>query len=139
MESFNESFRTSRSPEPHALRRVRILKKYPQIKVYSVISDIGASGGYYIAAAADEIYADKASLVGSIGVISSSFGFVDVLKKLGIERRVLTAGEHKAFLDPFAPLKESEADFWKQVLQSRLLRFNCCKNCNHPMTISEPS
>ena len=103
------------------VKRLRAL--YPQTKLYSVIGDIGASGGYYIAAAADEIYADKASLVGSIGVISSSFGFVEVLQKLGIERRVMTAGEHKAFLDPFAPLKQTEADFWKGVLDTTHQQF----------------
>ncbi len=103
------------------IKRLRGL--HPNTKVYSVIGDIGASGGYYIAAAADEIYADKASLVGSIGVISSSFGFVDVLKKLGIERRVMTAGEHKAFLDPFTPLKKSESDFWKSVLDTTHQQF----------------
>lgn len=102
---------------------IRLRSLYPQTKVYSVIGDIGASGGYYIAAAADEIYADKASLVGSIGVISSSFGFVDVLKKLGIERRVMTAGEHKAFLDPFTPLKKSESEFWKSVLNTTHQQF----------------
>ncbi|MEZ5525672.1 MAG: S49 family peptidase [Pseudomonadales bacterium] len=95
---------------------MRLKGLYPNVKVYAVISDIGASGAYYIAAAADEIYADKASLVGSIGVISSSFGFVDTLDKLGIERRVFTAGESKAFLDPFSPMKESDKDFWQGVL-----------------------
>ncbi len=103
------------------IKRLRVL--HPDIKLYSVIGDIGASGGYYIAAAADEIYADKASLVGSIGVISSSFGFVGVLEKLGIERRLVTAGEHKAFLDPFTPLKETEKEFWKSVLDTTHLQF----------------
>jgi len=103
------------------VRRLRAL--HPHIKVYSVIADIGASGGYYIAAAADEIYADKASLVGSIGVISSSFGFVDTLEKLGVERRLVTAGEHKAFLDPFSPLDETELDFWKGVLNTTHRQF----------------
>ena len=95
---------------------VRLKELNPTIKVYAVISDIGASGAYYIAAAADEIYADKASLVGSIGVISSSFGFVDTMKKLGVERRVFTAGENKAFLDPFSPLKKTDKAFWQDVL-----------------------
>ncbi len=95
---------------------MRLKGLYPATKVYAVISDIGASGAYYIAAAADEIYADKASLVGSIGVISSSFGFVDTMEKLGVERRVFTAGESKAFLDPFSPMKEADKEFWQGVL-----------------------
>ena len=95
---------------------MRLKGLYPNTKVYAVISDIGASGAYYIAAAADEIYADKASLVGSIGVISSSFGFVDTMEKLGVERRVFTSGENKAFLDPFSPLKKSDKEFWQGVL-----------------------
>jgi len=96
---------------------MRLKGLYPDTKVYAVISDIGASGAYYIAAAADEIYADKASLVGSIGVISSSFGFVDTMEKLGVERRVFTSGENKAFLDPFSPLKKSDKVFWQSVLK----------------------
>jgi len=86
----------------------RLRTKYPDIPLYAVIGDLCASGGYYVASAADRIYADKASLVGSIGVIMSGFGFVDTIKKLGIERRVRHAGENKAFLDPFAPEKEEE-------------------------------
>jgi len=97
------------------VKRLRVL--YPDKKVYAVIKDLGASGGYYIAAAADEIYADKASLVGSIGVTASSFGFVDLMEKAGVERRNFTSGEHKSFLDPFAPLKENEKQFWESVLQ----------------------
>lgn len=81
------------------IRRLR--GEYPAIKVYAVITDLGASGAYYIASAADEIYADKSSLVGSIGVTAATFGFVEVMQKLGVERRVYTSGEHKAFLDPF--------------------------------------
>jgi len=96
------------------IRRLR--GKYPEIKVYAVISDLGASGAYYIASAADAIYADKASLVGSIGVTAASFGFVETMGKLGVERRVYTAGEHKAFLDPFQPQKEDEVRFWRGVL-----------------------
>lgn len=86
----------------------RLRAENPDIHVYAVISDICASGGYYIASAAEKIYADKASLVGSIGVIMAGFGFVDTIEKLGIERRVRHAGDNKAFMDPFAPLKEDE-------------------------------
>jgi len=81
----------------------RLRKKHPEKPVYAVIDDLCASGGYYVATAADKIYADKASLIGSIGVRMDSFGFVGTLDKLGIERRTLTAGENKALLDPFAP------------------------------------
>ncbi len=87
----------------------RLREKYPNIPLYAVVTDLCASGGYYIAAAADEIYVDKASIVGSIGVVMGSFGFVDAMGKLGIERRMLTAGENKGFLDPFSPLKEKDA------------------------------
>ncbi len=87
----------------------RLRGKYPNIPLYAVVTDLCASGGYYIAAAADEIYVDKASIVGSIGVVMGSFGFVDAMGKLGIERRMLTAGENKGFLDPFSPLKEKDA------------------------------
>jgi protease IV len=72
-------------------------------KVYAVVEEICASGAYYIAAAADEIFVDKASLVGSVGVLMDGFGFVGLMDKLGIERRLLTAGEHKGLLDPFSP------------------------------------
>ena len=88
----------------------RLRKEYPDIPFYSVITDICASGGYYIAAAADKIYADKASVVGSIGVTISGFGFVDSIEKLGIERRLLHAGKNKGFLDPFSPLKTEEVE-----------------------------
>ena len=103
------------------INRLRAL--HPNKKVYAVISELGASGGYYIAAAADEIYADKASLVGSIGVTASSFGFTDTMQKLGVERRHFTAGEHKAFLDPFSPLKEEEKVFWQDVLNKTHQQF----------------
>jgi len=97
---------------------IRRLKEVnPEMPVYAVIMDIGASGAYYIAAAADEIYADKASLVGSIGVIGSGFGFVEAMDKLGVERRLYTSGEHKAFLDPFSPQRAEEKQFWESVLK----------------------
>lgn len=84
----------------------RLRELYPDTRLYAVISDMAASGGYYVAAAADEIYADKASIVGSIGVRMDNFGVVEAMKKLGIERRTLTAGENKALLDPFSPINE---------------------------------
>jgi len=82
---------------------LRLRKKYPQTKLYAVVSDLCASGGYYVASAAEEIYASEASIVGSIGVRMDGFGFQQVMEKLGVERRTLTAGENKALLDPFAP------------------------------------
>lgn len=101
----------------------RLRAEYPAIKVYAVITDFGASGAYYIASAADEIYADKSSLVGSIGVTAATFGFVDTLEKLGVERRVYTSGEHKAFLDPFQPEKPEETEFWRGVLATTHRQF----------------
>ena len=84
------------------IRRLRSL--YPSMPMYAVIEDIGASGAYYIAAAADRIYVDKASIVGSIGVLMDGWGFTGTMEKLGVERRVLTAGENKDFMDPFQPV-----------------------------------
>jgi len=103
------------------IRRLRA--EHKGIKVYAVITDLGASGAYYIASAADAIYADKASLVGSIGVTASGFGFVGVMDKLGVDRRIYTAGEHKAFLDPFQPPKADETAFWKSVLDTTHKQF----------------
>ncbi len=101
----------------------RLKERYPEKKVYAVISDVCASGGYYIAAAADDIYADKASLVGSIGVLMDGFGFVDTMKLVGVERRLLTSGEQKGFLDPFSPLKPADAAHMKEVLASTHQQF----------------
>ncbi|MFK0087708.1 S49 family peptidase [Pseudomonas sp. NPDC090755] len=103
------------------IRRLRA--EYPAIKLYAVISDLGASGAYYIASAADQIYADKASLVGSIGVTAAGYGFVGTMEKLGVERRTYTAGEHKAFLDPFQPQKPEETAFWQGVLETTHKQF----------------
>lgn len=96
---------------------VRLREKYPEKKLYAVITDMCASGGYYIAAAADEIYADKASVVGSIGVLMDGFGFTGTMEKLGVERRLLTAGEDKGFLDPFSPLKPEEVEHARDLLK----------------------
>lgn len=94
----------------------RLRSENPDKKLYAVITDLGASGGYYMASAAEDIYANRASLVGSIGVTASGFGFVGVMERLGVERRHYTAGDHKAFLDPFSPVKEGEEVFWREVL-----------------------
>ena len=96
------------------IKRLRI--KHKDKKVYAVITDMCASGGYYIAVAADEIYADKASIVGSIGVLMNGFGFTEAMKKLGVERRLYTAGTSKGFLDPFSEVKQSD----KQHIQTLL-------------------
>jgi protease-4 len=88
------------------IRRLRT--KYPKIPLYAVVEDICASGGYYVAAAADDIYVDKASLVGSVGVLMDGFGFTGTMDKLGVERRLLTAGVNKGFLDPFSPLDPAQ-------------------------------
>lgn len=101
----------------------RLRAKYPDKKVYAAISDLGASGAYYIAAAADQIYADQASLVGSIGVISSSFGFTGLMQKLGVERRLFTAGENKAMLDPFSPLEDEQQELWQTVIDGTHRQF----------------
>ena len=103
------------------IRRLRGL--HPDTKLYAVISDLGASGAYYIASAADQIYADKASLVGSIGVTAAGYGFVGAMEKLGVERRTYTSGEHKSFLDPFQPQKADETEFWQGVLDTTHRQF----------------
>jgi protease-4 len=82
---------------------LRLKRAYPAKPVYVVVDEICASGGYYIAAAADQIFVNKASIVGSVGVLMDGFGFTGAMEKLGVERRLLTAGENKGFLDPFSP------------------------------------
>ena len=87
---------------------LRLRKGYPSKPLFVVVDEICASGGYYIAAAADRIYVNKASLVGSIGVLMDGFGFTGTMEKLGVERRLLTAGENKGFLDPFSPQSDKQ-------------------------------
>jgi protease-4 len=94
----------------------RLREEFPDIPLYAVIADIGASGGYYVAVSADKIYANQSSIVGSIGVLMNGFGFVDAMDKLGIERRLLTAGERKGFLDPFSPTKPDEVEHVRSML-----------------------
>ncbi|TMH90847.1 MAG: S49 family peptidase [Betaproteobacteria bacterium] len=97
------------------MRRLR--KKYPDIPLYAVVEDICASGGYFVAAGADRIYVSKSSIVGSIGVLMNGFGFTGLMDKLGIERRLITAGEHKGMLDPFSPLEEKDRQYAKQLME----------------------
>jgi protease IV len=97
-----------------AVRRLR--GEHPKVPLYAVVEDLCASGGYYVAVSATEIYADKASIVGSIGVRMDSFGFVETLEKVGVERRLITAGAHKGFLDPFSPLDPADEDHAKALL-----------------------
>jgi protease IV len=94
----------------------RLRTKYPDIPLYVVVDDLCASGGYYVAAAADKIYVNKASLVGSIGVIMNGFGFTGTMDKLGVERRMITAGENKGFLDPFSPLNQKQKEHAQTLL-----------------------
>ena len=97
------------------IRRLRAL--HPKTPLYAVVDDICASGGYYVAVGADKIFVDKASIVGSIGVLMDGFGFTQTMQKLGVERRLLTAGENKGFLDPFSPVDPKQAAFAKQMLE----------------------
>ncbi|MDR9468765.1 S49 family peptidase [Marinospirillum sp.] len=93
-------------------------EQHPEMPIYAVIEDLGASGGYYVAVAADQIIADQASLVGSIGVISGGFAFKEAMERLGVERRVFTSGDNKAFLDPFSDMDKEQREFWQSVLDS---------------------
>ena len=89
---------------------------HPDTPLYAVISDVAVSGGYYVAAAADAVYASRSSIVGSIGVLMDGFGFTDAMHKLGVERRLITAGAHKGFLDPFSPATEDEVAHVRSML-----------------------
>jgi protease-4 len=95
------------------IKRLKAIHKKP---VYAVVEEMCASGAYYIAVAADEIYVDKASLVGSIGVLMDGFGFTEAMRKLGVERRLLTAGENKGMLDPFSPQNEKHQAYAKAMI-----------------------
>ncbi len=95
--------------------RIRALAEEKNKRVLVFVEDVAASGGYMIALAGDEIFADATSIVGSIGVVSGGFGFPELLKKIGVERRVYTAGENKVILDPFQPEKESDIDYLKSL------------------------
>ena len=94
----------------------RLRQKHPEIPLYAVIEDVCASGGYFVAAGADQIYVGKASIVGSIGVLMNGFGFTGLMEKLGIERRLITAGENKGMLDPFSPFDEKDKEHIKKLM-----------------------
>jgi len=96
-------------------QRIRALAEEKDKKVLMFVEDVAASGGYMIALAGDEIFADPTSIVGSIGVVSGGFGFPELLRKIGVERRVYTAGENKAILDPFQPEKEGDIEYLKSL------------------------
>ena len=96
---------------------VRLKKKYEDIPLYAVVSDICASGGYYVASAADRIFVNESSILGSIGVLMNGFGFTDAMDELGIERRLMTAGEHKGILDPFSPMSEFDRAHAQELLE----------------------
>ena len=101
----------------YVYQEIRNIKKdHPSLPIYAVVSDICASGCYYIASASDKIFVNQSSLIGSIGVIMDGFGFVDTMQKMGVERRLLTAGAHKAMLDPFSPPKTDETQFMQTLL-----------------------
>jgi signal peptide peptidase SppA len=104
-------------------QRVRRLAHEKDRKVIAFVEDVAASGGYWLACAADEIYADPASLIGSIGVVSSSFGFQDAIARLGIERRLHATGERKALLDPFQPEREGDVEVLRQIQGDIMERF----------------
>jgi len=97
------------------VRRLRGL--HPNIPLYVVVEDVCASGGYFVAVSADKIFVNQASLVGSIGVLMDGFGFVGGMEKLGIERRLLTAGENKGFMDPFSPVDPKQQDYARRMLE----------------------
>ena len=96
-------------------KRIRDLAEEKDVKVYAFCEDVAASGGYWLACAADEIYAQESSLIGSIGVIASAFGFQEAIKKVGVERRLYTAGDNKSLLDPFQPAKKKDVDRLKRL------------------------
>ncbi|MDD2700577.1 MAG: S49 family peptidase [Sideroxydans sp.] len=97
------------------IKRLRTL--HPEIPLHVVVEDMCASGGYFIAAAAENIYVNKASIVGSIGVLMDGFGFTGTMQKLGVERRLMTAGENKGFMDPFSPRNPKQEAFTKGLLE----------------------
>ncbi|MGE5650070.1 MAG: S49 family peptidase [Bacillota bacterium] len=97
---------------------LRLRKEYPRKPLYVVVDEVCASGGYYIAAGADKIFVNKASIVGSIGVLMDGFGFTGLMDKVGVERRLMTAGENKGFLDPFSPQTAKQKNYAQDMLNT---------------------
>jgi protease IV len=97
------------------MRRLR--QKYPDIPLYAVVEDVCASGGYFVAAGADRIYVSRSSIVGSIGVLMNGFGFTGLMDKLGVERRLITAGENKGMLDPFSPVDQNDVKHARAMVE----------------------
>jgi protease IV len=95
----------------------RLRKKYPDIPLYAVVEDICASGGYFVAVGADRIYVSKSSIVGSIGVLMNGFGFTGLMDKLGVDRRLITAGENKGMLDPFSPVNPKDVEHAQSLIK----------------------
>ena len=94
----------------------RLKEKHPEMPFYAVVSDLCASAGYYVAASADKIYVNRSSMIGSIGVLMNGFGFVNMMEKLGVDRRLIISGKHKALMDPFSPVNEEETKHMQTLL-----------------------
>ena len=121
-------------------RRIRDLAEEKHKRVLVFVEDVAASGGYMIACAGDEIFADPSSVVGSIGVVSASFGFPELLKKIGVERRVYTAGKNKVSLDPFQPEKKADVDHLKALqLEIHETFINLVKESRGSKLVDEPN
>ena len=121
-------------------RRIRDLAEEKHKRVLVFVEDVAASGGYMIACAGDEIFADPSSVVGSIGVVSASFGFPELLKKIGVERRVYTAGKNKVSLDPFQPEKKADVDHLKALqLEIHETFINLVKESRGSKLVDDPN
>ena len=121
-------------------RRIRDLAEEKHKRVLVFVEDVAASGGYMIACAGDEIFADPSSVVGSIGVVSASFGFPELLKKIGVERRVYTAGKNKVSLDPFQPEKKADVDHLKALqLEIHETFINLVKESRGSKLVEDPN
>ena len=121
-------------------RRIRDLAEEKHKRVLIFVEDVAASGGYMIACAGDEIFADPSSVVGSIGVVSASFGFPELLKKIGVERRVYTAGKNKVSLDPFQPEKKADVDHLKALqLEIHETFINLVKESRGSKLVDDPN